>query len=213
MRGLSRYMLGPYKIVEWGCDVPLANAPQQRPHRDFPMPEHTRRTGEFTSIAINASTIDVADHEGPFEFAPGTQFDPGDSFIGGMFPRDEERKYYASLMQQRLGKRGTFSARSGLTLHRGGASGVNARNRYTAIMGIVSPLDRAIIGRECDRGDNNVPRIRLSRQYLEYLQECHPGLAERLSYEVVAETTEKLPRYRTYHTFEGLIMGNDPEAD
>jgi hypothetical protein len=44
-RGLSREVLGDqYEIVELGADIALPGAPDQPPHRDFPMPEPTAAT-------------------------------------------------------------------------------------------------------------------------------------------------------------------------
>jgi hypothetical protein len=47
-------VLGPnYEIVELGFDVPLAGAENQPWHRDFPMPEVTRKRRELNSLAFN----------------------------------------------------------------------------------------------------------------------------------------------------------------
>lgn len=55
---LSREILGDqYEIVELGADIPLPGAPDQPPHRDFPMPEPTRRYRRLTSLAFNAATV------------------------------------------------------------------------------------------------------------------------------------------------------------
>lgn len=73
-------VLGPeYEIVEVGFDVPLAGAVNQPWHRDFPMPAETRENRRLTSLAINVTTVDTAEDMGPFEIAPGTQFDLGDT--------------------------------------------------------------------------------------------------------------------------------------
>ncbi len=76
--GLSREMLGDtYEIVELGADIPLPGAPEQPPHRDFPLPEPTRLHGRLTSLAFNASSVDVTPDMGPFNIALGTHFDDG----------------------------------------------------------------------------------------------------------------------------------------
>ncbi len=225
VRGLSRRTLGDdYKFVEWGCDVPLPGAPAQWPHRDFPMPRVTHEHRRLTSLAVNASCIDVAPNNGPFLVAKGTHFDGGLDFIGqdagagaigGMFPVDERRTAYEARLEPLLGRRGNFSIRSGLTIHGGGASETNkSRLRPTVILGIVSPEDRAWVSdpeRLRALQNNHIPRIRLSEEYRRYLLTEHQDLAAHLSYEVVAATTAELPPHRTYHDFEGLIMGNDPQ--
>lgn len=225
VRALSLRMLGDgYKVVEWGCDLPLPGAEAQWPHRDFPMPRVTHEARRLTSIAVNASCIDVAPNNGPFMVARGTHFDPGTDFVGqdhgsdsvgGMFPLDDERKAYEARLEPFLGQRGNFSIRSGLTIHGGGPSETNkSRLRPTVIVGIVSREDRAWVSGPDElaaRADDHIPRLRLSEAYLRFLQAEHADLVGHLSYEAVAATTAALPPHRTHHDFEGLIMGNDPQ--
>jgi hypothetical protein len=70
-------------------------------------------------------------------------------------------------------------------------------------VGIVSREDRAVVQRLADPNDPDVPRLRVSREYLAGLR---PETVEHLSYEVVAETERDLPPHFTHHTFEGLKM-------
>ena len=80
-------VLGPdYKIVEAGFDVPGPGAMKQPWHRDFPSPEATLVGRRLNSLAFNITTVDVTEDMGPFEIAPGTQWD---DLSGGdpMFPR------------------------------------------------------------------------------------------------------------------------------
>lgn len=191
-----------YAIVELGCDLPLPGAINQPWHRDFPMPQETRE-GWLTSIAINASSVDVAPDMGPFQVVPGTQFEPGDDFDGGMFPPESRTEEYNSRMESRLGTRGSVSIRSGLTIHRGSRSSNRSRVRPVAIVGIVSPEDRAVVKRLANPDDPDVPRLRVSRRYAESLPR---EVIRHLSYEVVAETERELPPHFTHHTFEGLKM-------
>ncbi|HEX8835281.1 MAG TPA: phytanoyl-CoA dioxygenase family protein, partial [Abditibacteriaceae bacterium] len=80
-------VLGPdYKIVEIGFDVPCAGAMHQPWHRDFPAPEETIVGRRLTSLAFNVTTVDVFEDMGPFEIAPGTQWDISEDFQHGMFP-------------------------------------------------------------------------------------------------------------------------------
>src|SRR4028119_1707125 len=140
--GLSRAILGDqYEIVELGADIPLPGAPDQPPHRDFPMPEPTRLYRRLTSLAFNASTVDVTPAMGPFNVAPGTHFDDEPDFVQDMFPVGEKKDAYNKRMETRLAKRGSVSARSGLTIHRGSRN--TSRVRPVIILGVVSPEDRA----------------------------------------------------------------------
>lgn len=200
---LSTQMFGnEYKVVELGCDVPLPGAVNQPWHRDFPMPQETRK-GRLTSVAINASSVDVTPDMGPFQVVPGTHFDPGDDFDGGMFPDESKSAEYESRMESRLGRRGSVSVRSGLTLHRGSKSSNRSRMRPVAIVGIVSPEDRAVRKRLSNPEDEEVPRLKVSQRFVDSLSE---DTLRYLSYEVVANTADDLPPHFTHHTFEGLKM-------
>lgn len=223
---LSRRLFGDdYRLLEWGADLPLPGAEGQWPHRDFPMNAATKANRRLTSIAINASCIDVAPNNAPFQIAKGSQFDDGADFFGGddaepgaqgMFPLDEVRQRYEQRMETLLGARGNFTIRSALTIHGGSASETNnSRLRPTIVMSVVSPQDDNWVSGPDDlarRDDPHVPRIRISEEYRDRLAEHHPDLFQHLSYEVVARTAGDLPPYHTYHTLEGLIMGNDPQA-
>ncbi|MGY2134253.1 phytanoyl-CoA dioxygenase family protein, partial [Hymenobacter sp. HD11105] len=69
-------VLGPaYKIVEIGFDVPNPGAMNQPWHRDFPAPDDTIMGRRLNSLAFNLTTVDVTEDMGPFEIAPGTQWD------------------------------------------------------------------------------------------------------------------------------------------
>lgn len=200
---LSTQMFGgDYMIVELGCDVPLPGAINQPWHRDFPMPEETRQ-GRLTSVCINASSVDVTPDMGPFQIVPGTQFEPGDDWDGGMFPDESHYAEYDKAFESRLGKRGGVSIRSGLAVHRGSKSDNRSRLRPVAIVGIVSQEDRAVTGFMADPSDGHIPRLRVSQQYLDSLPR---ELVLHLQYEVVADSKKDLPPHFTHHTFEGLKM-------
>ncbi|NMR21641.1 phytanoyl-CoA dioxygenase family protein [Cellulomonas fimi] len=199
---VAEQMLGPdWRIVELGTDIPLPGAQDQPWHRDFPMPDATRNEGRLTSIAVNATAVDVVD--GPFQGVLGTHLDDSADLEGGMFPPDSQQGHFEARMQSFHARMGNFSIRSGLMLHRGSAMSTAARMRQVAILGITSPDDRAIVLREKDPADPTPPRIRMSRAYAESLDDA---LRSRLSLEIVAETADELPPYRTEHSFEGLKM-------
>ncbi|WNB87165.1 phytanoyl-CoA dioxygenase family protein [Cellulomonas sp. ATA003] len=200
--GLAEHMFGPdWRVVELGCDVPLPGAEDQPWHRDFPMPRATREEGRLTSFAVNASAVDVVD--GPFQGVLGTHVEPGDDFEGGMFPPEDRTAELDGRLQAFHAKAGNVSVRSGLMLHRGSAMGIHARMRPVAIVGIVSPDDRAVVDRLADPTDPHPPRIRLSR---EAWDQVPPGIAAHLSHEIVSDTTASLPPHHTEHSFEGLKM-------
>jgi hypothetical protein len=84
---MSAAVCGPdYQFVETGFDVPFQGARNQPWHRDFPSPVETWRDHRITSLAFNLSGVDVTEDMGPFEIAPGTQYDDGRAWKHEMFP-------------------------------------------------------------------------------------------------------------------------------
>jgi phytanoyl-CoA dioxygenase PhyH len=207
--GCCRGVLGDeYRIVELGADIPLPGAPEQPPHRDFPMPEPTRRHRRLTSLAFNASCVDGTPDMGPFNIAPGSHFDRGDQFVSGMFPVGEERDHYARAMVERVARRGSISVRSGLTLHRGTRNG--GRMRQVVILGVVSPEDRAHPGTALALPAGYAPpTLKVSHEYHDSLSE---SLRRRLSCVIVSDSARDLPPLETPHSIEGLVMGQAPDG-
>lgn len=204
---LSREVLGDqYEIVELGADIPLPGAPDQPPHRDFPLPDPTRLHRRLTSLCFNASTVDVTPSMGPFNIAPGTHFDDGSGFNKEMFPVGEQKEAYNQKMTARLARRGSVSARSGLTIHRGSKN--NDRMRPVIILGVVSLEDRAHSATVLERPeDYSPPTLKVSQAFYDSLDS---SLKEHLSCEIVADTTANLPPLKTPHSIEGLVMGKAP---
>ena len=204
---LSREVLGDeYHIVELGADIPLPGAPDQPPHRDFPLPDPSRLHRRLTSLCFNASTVDVTPSMGPFHIAPGTHFDEGADFVKEMFPVGEKKEEYNQRMVPRLARRGSVSARSGLTIHRGSKN--NDRIRPVIILGVVSLEDRAHSRTTLERAaDYIAPTLKMSQAFYDSLEET---LKERLSCEIVAKSTAELPPLKTPHSIEGLVMGKAP---
>ena len=91
LRTVCETMLGPdYKFVEVGFDTPFPGAKVQPWHRDFPSLPETKDDRRLTSLAFNLTTVDTTDEMGPFEVAPGTQWDRGDDFHHEQFPAQSE---------------------------------------------------------------------------------------------------------------------------
>ncbi|MBW3573734.1 MAG: phytanoyl-CoA dioxygenase family protein [Actinobacteria bacterium] len=134
---VCRQVLGDdYQYVEVGFDVALPGAVRQPLHRDFPTPEETLATGRLSSLAINATCVDVTPDMGPLEIVPGSQFDDsGDFEHGGMrVPKGLYGRY--DRIEQRMAKRGDISVRTGLTIHRGTAN-TSSRPRPVMIVGVM----------------------------------------------------------------------------
>jgi Phytanoyl-CoA dioxygenase (PhyH) len=138
-------VLGPdYQVVEVGFDVPLPGAIDQPWHRDFALPASGRDHHRLTSLAFNLTLVDTTEDMGPFEIAPGTQWDDDPSFLHGMFPPTSWYPRYERLAQRKLPRRGDVSARSALAIHRG-TTNRSQRARPVLILGVVSADEGSVI--------------------------------------------------------------------
>lgn len=132
-------VLGPrYEIVEVGFDIPFPGAADQPWHRDFPSCAETREQHRLTSLAFNATVVDVSADMGPMEFAPGTHWEPGTDWADGMFPPASAARGYESVAVRTFPTVGTVSARSALTVHRGTANR-SSSSRPVLVVGVDSP--------------------------------------------------------------------------
>jgi hypothetical protein len=189
---VSEAVLGPdYKIVEIGFDVPLPGAQNQPWHRDFPAPEETLIGRRLNSLAFNLTTVDVFEDMGPFEIAPGTQWDAPDGFEHGMFPPRALYSRYEERAQQKMPRMGDISARSALTIHRGTANRSD-KPRPALVLGVDAP------------GAINAERhdLQFTRAYYDTLPE---SLKRHLTCRVVTGDLEPIVQA---HTIEGLVMGD-----
>ena len=178
-----------YKIVEIGFDVPLPGAQVQPWHRDFPAPPETLIGRRLNSLAFNLTTVDVFEDMGPFEIAPGTQWDEPDGFEYDMFPPKSLYPRYEERAQRKMPKMGDISARSALTIHRGTANQSN-KSRPVLVLGVDAPD-----ARNAERHD-----LQFTRGYYATVPET---VRRHLSCRVVDE----LEPIVQAHTIEGLVMG------
>jgi hypothetical protein len=137
--GVCRTVLGEdYEIVELGFDIPFPGAEVQPWHRDFPSCPETYEQRRLTSLAFNLTTVDTVPEMGPFEIAPGTQYEPGLDWASGMFPPASEFPRYEALAVPKLPQIGSISARSALTVHRG-TPNVSTWSRPVLVLGVDAP--------------------------------------------------------------------------
>lgn len=136
---VCRAVLGEdYRIIEVGFDIPFPGAADQPWHRDFAVPEATIKGRRLNSLAFNLTTIDTRPEHGPFEIAPGTQWDQFEGCAKGMFPPADLWPRYEARAVKKLPKRGDISARSALTVHRGTANR-SAEPRPVLVIGVDAP--------------------------------------------------------------------------
>lgn len=182
-------VLGPdYKVVEAGFDVPGPGAMKQPWHRDFPSPPATLVGRRLDSLAFNITTVDVTEDMGPFEIAPGTQWD---DLKGGdpMFPGPELHARYEARAQRKLASMGDISARSALTIHRGTAN-LSQKSRPVFVLGV-----DARDGTNADKHD-----LQVTRGY-------YAALPEQVRRHLACRVVDVLEPIQQGHTIEGLKMG------
>ncbi|MFH9761782.1 phytanoyl-CoA dioxygenase family protein [Streptomyces anulatus] len=190
VRSVATAVLGPdYRIVELGFDVPLEGAVNQPWHRDFPIPENARTERRLTSLAFNVTAVDTDPDMGPFEIAPGTQWDDEPDFEHGMFPARRSYPRYEQLAVRKYPQRGDISARSALTIHRG-TKNESAKARPVLVLGLDGPD-----AHNADRHDAAV-----SRQFWD-------GLPQRVRDHLDCPVVDELTPITQKHTIEGLVMG------
>ena len=183
-------VLGPeYKIVEIGFDVPNPGAMNQPWHRDFPAPDDTIIGRRLNSLAFNLTTVDVTEDMGPFEIAPGTQWDLPEGFEHGMFPPKANSPRYEQRAQRKYPQMGDISARSALTIHRGTAN-YSAKSRPALVLGVDAPT-----ANNAERHD-----LQLTRTFYE-------TLPESLKQHLTCRLVDELEPIMQGHTIEGLMMG------
>jgi len=190
VRTVCETMLGPqYQIVEVGFDTPFPGAQYQPWHRDFPSPPETRTEHRLTSLAFNLTTVDTTDEMGPFEIAPGTQWEPGEDFDHGMFPPKSEHPRYQALAVRKYPQVGDISARSALTIHHG-TPNQSQLARPVLVLGVDAP----------GAGNDAQHDPAVTRDYWDQLP---PRVRAHLSCPIV----DTLRPITQKHDIEGLVMG------
>ena len=195
---VCRAVLGPdYKVIEIGFDVPGPGAQDQPWHRDFPMPPETAMGRRLNSLAFNITAVDTTAEMGPFEIAPGTQWDEfgldaeaAGRREAGMFPPRELYPRYEALRQVRMPQMGDISARSALTIHRGTANR-SSQPRPVLVVGVDAPD-----ARNGERHD-----IQLTPAYFASLP---PQVRRHLGGRVV-DTLQPIDQA---HAIDGLLKGD-----
>ena len=181
-------VLGPdYRIVEVGFDIPFPGAADQPWHRDFASPEATTVGRRLNSLAFNLTAVDTVAEMGPFEVAPGTQWDVFDGCDKGMFPPVELWPRYAARAEQKMPQRGDIAARSALTIHRGTANRSSSA-RPVLVVGVDAP----------DANNAQHHDLQVTR---DYLAELPAQVRDHLTCRVV----ERLETVVQHHVIEGLL--------
>lgn len=185
--------LGPdYQIVEIGLDVPFEGARYQPWHRDFPSPEDTYVDRRITSLAFNLTGVDVTPDMGPFEIAPGTQYDDGREWKHEMFPDKALWGRFQERAARKFPQRGDISCRSALTVHRG-TEHLSPIARPVMVLGVDAP----------GAGHAELHDMMVTQDYFDAL----PAKAKK---HLVCRVVDELVPISQKHDIEGLVMGADP---
>ena len=183
-------MLGPdYQIVEIGFDTPFQGAKNQPWHRDFPSSEASWRDRQVTSIHFNLTGVDVTPDMGPFEVAPGTQWDDGRNWKHEMFPSEDGWSRFTERAVRKFPEMGDISCRSALTVHRGTAHG-SPIARPVLVLGIDAP----------GAGHAALHDMTVTPDYF-------AQLPETLKRHLVCREVPDLVPIVQKHDIEGLVMG------
>jgi hypothetical protein len=186
-------VLGPeYEIVEIGLDVPFQGAKYQPWHRDFPSPVDTYRDRKITSLAFNLTGVDVTEDMGPFEVAPGTQYDDGREWKHEMFPDKSLWDRFNERATRKYPSRGDISCRSALTVHRG-TEHLSPIARPVMVLGVDAP----------GAGHAELHDMMVTQDWYDAL----PDIARK---HLVCRVVEELVPITQKHDIEGLVMGADP---
>lgn len=187
---MCEQVLGPdYQIVEVGFDTPFQGAKNQPWHRDFPSPEQTWRDKTITSLAFNLTGVDVTPDMGPFEVAPGTQWDDGRAWTHEMFPDREAWGRFEERATRKFPQRGDISCRSALTLHRGTAH--------------ASPIARPVLVLGVDAPGAGHAELHDMMVTPDYFATLPPTVKDHL----VCRVVDTLVPVTQKHDIEGLVMG------
>lgn len=185
--------LGPdYQIVEIGLDVPFQGARYQPWHRDFPSPTDTYVDRRITSLAFNLTGVDVTPDMGPFEVAPGTQYDDGREWKHEMFPDKSLWGRFQERASKKYPQRGDISCRSALTVHRG-TEHLSPIARPVMVLGVDAP----------GAGHAELHDMMVTQDY-------YDALPEKAKKHLVCRVVDELVPISQKHDIEGLVMGADP---
>lgn len=188
--GVCEAVLGRgFKFVEVGFDVPNPGALDQPWHRDFAAPPETTDGRRISSLAFNLTTVDVREDMGPFEIAPGTQWDDGSPFDHGMFPPASMYRRYEERAERKMPSMGDISVRTALTLHRGTQNNSD----------LARPV--LVLGAEAGDATKAIPhQLQLSRGF-------HESLSDDVRRRLDATVVDELEPIVQGHDIEGLVMG------
>ena len=128
---------------------------------------------------------------GPFEVAPGTQWDDGRAWKHEMFPPEDLWPRYVERAVRKYPEMGDISCRSALTVHRGTAH-ASPVARPVLVLGVDAP----------GAGHAALHDMMVTREY-------HNSLPPRARDHLVCRVVPELVPVTQKHDIEGLAMGTE----
>ena len=180
-----------YQIVEIGFDVPFQGAKNQPWHRDFPSPADTYSGHKITSLAFNLTGVDVTSDMGPFECAPGTQWEDGREWKHEMFPPQEIWPRFAEKGVRKFPQMGDISCRTALMIHRG-TKHDSPIARPVLVLGVDAP----------GAGHAALHDMMVTKEF-------HDALPAVVRNHLVCRVVDALIPITQKHDIEGLVMGTE----
>ena len=178
-----------YTFVEIGFDVPNPGSMNQPWHRDFAAPPETLVGRRLSSLAFNVTTVDVEPDMGPFEIAPGTQWDDPSDFDHGMFPPKTLYGRYEERAERKLPQMGDIAVRTALTIHRGTANSSDTARPVVVLGAEAADATKAI------------------QHDLQMTHAFYDTLPDTLKPHLSCRLVDELEPIVQGHTIEGLVMG------
>eukprot|EP01037_Dinobryon_pediforme_P038597 gene38597-46714_t len=129
---------------------------------------------------------------GPFEIAPGTQWDDGREWKHEMFPEKDLWPRFQERAVAKFPKRGDISCRSALTVHRG-TQHLSQIPRPVLVLGVDAP----------GAGHAALHDMLVTHAYFD-------ALPQSVKDHLVCRLVDELVPIVQKHDIEGLVMGADP---
>jgi hypothetical protein len=176
--------------VEVGFDTPFEGAKIQPWHRDFPSPPDSYQDRRITSLAFNLAGVDVTQDMGPFEIAPGTQWDDGREWKAEMFPDPALWPRFEERAVRKFPQMGDISCRSALTVRIVEQHTPHPLRDQCLVLGVDAP----------GAGHAALHDMMVTKDFYSSLPQA---VRDRLLCRVV----DKLQPIMQKHDIEGLVMG------
>lgn len=181
-RGLTTRLSKSVSTCLPGCGEP-ALAPR------LPSPPETHEHGRLTSLAFNLTAVDTTAELGPFNIAPGTQFEAGLDLEHGMFSAQDRRPCFEQNSELKMPQRADISTRSALTVHRGTANRSDSA-RPVLVLGVDA----------LGAGHAALHDLTVTRAF-------HTSLPEDVRRDLHARVVDELVPIVQKQSIEGLVMG------